>query len=325
MIKVQKIEGDNNHLIGKYKNGNYDVEIYDDGTKIRDTMEDDFIPDSPEAMDITITYRCDKMCPYCYMGCNEDGKHFDYDKYIPLLNTIPPYREVAINGNDLSHPHLKDLLRFLKSKNVIVNMTVNQFHFMIYIDRIRELVDKKLIHGLGVSMTHRSPKFIEYMKEFDNAVIHIVNGIATPVEIASLYNKGLKILILGYKNIGRGEIYQSAHEDNIKENQLYIKRNIIKIFKMFDVVSFDNLAIKQLEIPQVMKREEYIKMFGDREDLKFDKVYMGDDGEFTFYIDLVKGTYSRSSLDIYDESKTFKIKEDDTIDSMFKNIKGNII
>lgn len=40
------------NLIGQYKNGNYTVSIYDDGTKIRENDLDFFEPAFPESMDI---------------------------------------------------------------------------------------------------------------------------------------------------------------------------------------------------------------------------------------------------------------------------------
>lgn len=49
---------------------------------------------------------------------------------------------------------------------------------------------------------------------------------------------------------------------------------------------------------------------------KWEKFYMGNDGEFTFYIDLVNKTFSKSSL----STEHFPIT--DSIDDMFKKIKN---
>ena len=48
---------------------------------------------------------------------------------------------------------------------------------------------------------------------------------------------------------------------------------------------------------------------------KWEQFYMGDDGQFTMYIDLTKGVFARSST----SEKTYPIK--DTIDEMFDIIK----
>lgn len=53
-------------LLAKYKNGNYYVKLYDDGTKIKYNNLDNFIPEFAESMDITITTKCDGHCSYCF-------------------------------------------------------------------------------------------------------------------------------------------------------------------------------------------------------------------------------------------------------------------
>ena len=53
-----------------YKNGNYMVHFNTkNGTKIRETEEDNFVPSFAENMDVKITDRCDGGCEYCYEGC----------------------------------------------------------------------------------------------------------------------------------------------------------------------------------------------------------------------------------------------------------------
>ena len=51
-------------ILGIYKNGNYQVTILDDGTKIRRTEEDEFIPEFPENADVKITDKCCQGCPF---------------------------------------------------------------------------------------------------------------------------------------------------------------------------------------------------------------------------------------------------------------------
>ena len=54
----------------------------------------------------------------CYEGCSLNGKHADLfsPDYYPLLDSLHPYTEMALNGNDLSHPQLDEFLYFLKDK-----------------------------------------------------------------------------------------------------------------------------------------------------------------------------------------------------------------
>lgn len=53
-------------VLGIYKNGNYLVTILKDGTKIRQTEADEFIPDHPETFDCKITDCCDGACQFCF-------------------------------------------------------------------------------------------------------------------------------------------------------------------------------------------------------------------------------------------------------------------
>lgn len=86
-------------LLGAYKNGNYRTLILSDGTKIRKTNDDEFIPDFAENMDIKITNCCDRNCLMCHEGSIPDGKHGDImnEKFI---DTLHPYQEVACLSGD---------------------------------------------------------------------------------------------------------------------------------------------------------------------------------------------------------------------------------
>ena len=281
-------------ILGVYKNGNYICSIFSDGTKIRETNEDEFIPSFAENCDCKITDKCDGGCEFCYEGCTPNGKHGDILNY-KFLDTLHPYTELAINGNDMSHPDLIPFLEKLKEKKVIVNMTVNQAHFERHQDMIRDLVDRKLIYGLGVSL----------IKQYPNAVIHVINGIFSPNDFEVIGNNDLKILILGYKQLRRGaDWYNEEYEDIITE-QSWLKEKLAYIIGYFKVVSFDNLAIEQLDVKRLMSEKEW------------EEFYMGSDSEFTYYIDLVEGKFSKNSVAPLDERYDIL----DSVDDMFEKIR----
>ncbi len=56
----------NMKILHDYQNGNYNVKIYSDGTKIRETQEDEFLPEFSENIDIKITDYCDAGCKFCF-------------------------------------------------------------------------------------------------------------------------------------------------------------------------------------------------------------------------------------------------------------------
>lgn len=297
------------NILGKYKNGNYTVTIFDDGTKVRSNNLDFFKPKYCESMDLKITNKCygngNGLCVMCHECSSPEGKHGNILN-LPFLDTLLPYTEIAIGGgNPLLHPDLVQFLKGLKARKLIANMTVNQWTFTQSLDYLKSLVDEKLIYGVGVSLTEPNDKFIEAVKEFPNVVIHVINGITGREHMQKLANNGLKILILGYKEFGRGnEFYaDSGAEINILKRELYDTLPDIINNGWFKCVSFDNLAIKQLDPKRLMSDDEW------------QEFYMGDDGQFTMYVDAVNREYAMSSTSVERWPITNDIKD------MFEHVK----
>ena len=288
-------------LLGVYRNGNYIVKILKNGTKIRETEEDEFIPAFAENCDVKITDKCDGGCPFCYEGCTPNGRHGNILNQ-KFLDTLHPYTEMAINGNDLTHPDLIPFLEKLREKKVVANMTVNQIHFERCQDMIRDLVDRHLIFGLGISLKNPTEEFIGLVKQYPNAVIHTINGILSPSDVEMLSGHNLKMLILGYKQLRRGVDWYDTDHENIIVKQMWLKENLESLLPQFNVVSFDNLAITQLDVKRLMSDEEW------------EEFYMGDDGNYTFYIDLVDEQFGKNSL----ATERFPVM--DSIDDMFRKI-----
>lgn len=288
-----------------YKNGNYIVCIMNDGTKIRKTDYDEFIPSFAENCDVKITSKCSIGCPFCYEGCTMDGKHADLFKY-PFIDSLHPYTEMALNGNDMDHPDLEKFLAFLKEKKVFTNITVQQNQFLNNIEKLREYSESKLIYGIGVSYSHYDEDFINKVKEFPNAVLHTINGILTTEDLNRLKGNGLKVLVLGYKNLQRGKTYKETHSFSTRYHQkcLYDRLPMIINENWFKLISFDNLAIEQLDVKRLLT------------DDKWEEFYMGDDGRYTFYIDMVAGKFAKNSL----SQERYDIG-DKTVDEMFEIIR----
>lgn len=278
-------------LLGKYKNGNYFVRLYDDGTKIRENDLDFFECDTVESMDIKITNKCDRNCKMCHENSTVDGKHADILSY-SFLDQLHPYCELAIGGgNPLEHPDLEIFLQKCKQRKHIPNMTINQVHFEKEFDRIKQYCDEKLIYGLGVSLVKVTPEFIEKIKQIPTAVIHVINGLVSREDLIALAHNNLKILILGYKEVRRGKQLYSINSNEIEMKKQILKELLpmIKDGLWFKVISFDNLALKQLEVQKLLSQEEW------------DRFYMGDDGldgqqtSATFFCDLVERKFAKNS------------------------------
>lgn len=289
------------HLINEYTNGNYKVQIYEDGTKIKTTDDDEFVAEFPDSMDMKITNYCDMNCSMCHEKSTVEGKHARLDH--KFLDTLRAGTELAIGGgNPLSHPELIPFLERMQKQGIICNVTVNEVHLLNNKELIQNLLDRKLIRGLGVSINKGENETIEFAVNNPNVVLHFILGTPTMDKLTLFYNKDLKILLLGYKKFGRGESYYTPEIDQrINKTAL----SLDEIFDAFQVVSFDNLALKQLDIKKKLPEEIYNECF------------MGEDGESTMYVDLVEEKFGLSST----ATERYPIHDD--IDSMFKFIRDN--
>lgn len=296
-------------ILGSYKNNDYMVTMFSDGTKIRWNDKDSFNPIKPESIDLKITNMCNMECGMCHENSAPNGKHGDILN-LPFIDTMFPYSEIAIGGgNPLTHPDLVEFLERLKERKIIASMTVNQVHFMHNIDFLKELTDKKLIYGLGISYIGDSSKTcIDAIKQFPNAVVHVINGVVYMDSLEALAHNDLKILVLGYKEFRRGKVFydECGREIDSIKYQFYDMLPKIVNDGWFKCISFDNLAIKQLEPKRLMSDEDYKSFF------------MGMDGEYTMYVDAVNRQFAKSSV----STERYDLMDD--IADMFKVIKDGV-
>lgn len=297
-------------LLGKYKNGNYNVMIFDDGTKIRENKLDNLTPEFPENIDLKITNYCDMNCPMCHEDSNTSGKHGDILN-AKFIDSLRPYTELAVGGGGVFfHPQLEEFLYKLKEKNIIVNITVNLKHFIENYDKIKFLSQEKLIYGIGVSVPNEaSIDDLMLLKTIDNTVVHVINGIVSKKLLVKLNTiKGLNLLILGYKDIRRGETFKNKHNKELNKNMNFLYADLENLIKnsKFRVISFDNLALEQLNVKRLLKEEPW------------EEFYMGNDGSYTMYIDLVENQFAKSSTSL----KRYEITDD--IVDMFNVVRNEV-
>ena len=79
---------------------------------------------------------------------------------IKFIDSLHPYTEIAVNGNSIDHKQLVWFLKDLKKRRIIANITVNQIHFERKEKLIRQLIDDKLINGIGISLRKPTREFI---------------------------------------------------------------------------------------------------------------------------------------------------------------------
>ncbi len=270
-----------NKILAHYVNGNYSVCLFDDGTKVRFCQEDNFCATFPESIDVKITNYCDANCPMCHENSSISGGHGNLDH--PFFDSLTSGTELALGGgNPLDHPDLIPFLQRMKDKGVVCNLTVNQIHFDKQFAKLNQLCKDHLVHGVGISVLHPTnlQQVIVFANTYPHCVVHLIAGVALSNLWQKLFNCGLKVLVLGYKNFGRGKRY---FNQQVQQGVDWLQRNVMELAKGFVSLSFDNLAIEQLDLVNQLDKDY------------FNQHYMGDDGDFTMYIDLVEGQFALSS------------------------------
>lgn len=114
------------------------------------------------------------------------------------------------------------------------------------------------------------------------------------------------MLILGYKHLRRGNDYFAADQTEIENKQHWLYENLEDIADKFKVVSFDNLAIEQLQVKRLLTDEEW------------NEFYMGDDSEFTYYIDMVERKFAKNSTAPMDQRYDLLNSTDDMFNKIRK-------
>lgn len=270
--------------LAEYQNGAYKVTLFSDGTKEREWDEKgDLRPLFPESIDVKISDYCDLNCPYCHESSTVQGNHGDLTDLLDVLTGLPRGIELAIGGgNPLSHPDLERFLSICKSRGFICNLTVNQRHIRPFSSLLKHLVAEGLIYGLGISLVNLSE--LDAIRELGcpNVVFHIIAGVNQVSIIRQLkeFWADPSVLILGYKSFGRGDKFKSA---TVSKNLKGWYQEIGGILGDGVAVSFDNLAISQLNIKRLVKPEAWSRL------------YMGDDFSFSMYIDAVEKTFAPTS------------------------------
>lgn len=286
-----------------YYNGKAKVTIEGDngengGTRIVEFPEDKEIHeiiDYPLNIDIRLSNKCPlgynsktgkSICYFCHESARTDGHVGDINYLIDLLDKQIPYNmhiELAVGVNEVND----DIIKFFKwasNRGFIINATINQSSVATNKKSSRiiiDLINNNYISGLGISFRNidtikRIPK---ELINYPSTVFHVINGLDNfdDVKKLSLY-KVKKILVLGEKNFGFNVDYYN-NEKNISDRLIWYLR-ISELFNIFDVVSFDNLGLEQLNIKRFVNDKDWQENY---------------QGEYSMYINLVDKYFSTSS------------------------------
>lgn len=322
-----------------YRNGNETLILGWEGSKIR-MCDKPPEPEFPDSIDLKITDCCCHECAFCYENSTPEGLNGEIPDQ--LFRQIPRFTEIAVGGGDpLMHPEVFDLPEKYGLHMNLTLHAQDFLNLCLSSTDDFGLKQLKKFGAVGISVTNAedarevadylAPFMLEYERVSDGSpdaktwdrreaiagirfygpeyadnfiqpVIHVINGIASPEILQPLYDKKLRLLVLGFKSKGRG--VDIAYDKSVTSNQKWLYDNISEIAGHFSAVAFDTLALEQLDIRRFFTDEEW------------DCFYMGDDGRHSMYIDLVKREYGISSTD----SRRFPLTDD--LREMFQHVRS---
>lgn len=289
------------------RNGNYWYLIDPkDGTRLRiafETEEKPLIATMPELIDLKITDFCQTGCPFCYQNSSVFGKHADFEQLKKIIRAIPAGTEVAIGGGDpMSHPQIVEILKVAKRAGLIVNLTVREIDWLkdpallagvresvsaigLSIDGPEDLLKATQINN-NLPDVAVNLHYIPDLHDFDN-LRNIMRALSDFAYAATnnygTFSKSPTLVLLGFKETGRGVSAEHHTIPNFVEE-------LMRVWQEAPYVSIgvDTKFIK--DYPEIKE--------------KVDGVYLTlHEGEFSMYIDGVKGTAYRSSYSLEDEVK----------------------
>ena len=264
-----------------YVNGNAQITLLTDGTRIIN-YKDKLTLEYPLNVDIRVQNGCSFANTLCKDFCHEmpsvKGNECDYDLLLTRLQSeLNTNVELAIGCNELTEG-IMTFCRNASAIGFIINLTINQGHLSRDLFGLLQLIEEKAIQGLGIS--YRSAlKWnvpLEIMN-YENTVFHVIVGIDGVVDLDILIGKGVKkVLLLGEKDFGFNKSKVNTDSKNHKE----LRNKLHNYISKFKVISFDNLALEQLPVSNLLSEKDWSKFY---------------QSENSFYINAVDGYLSPSS------------------------------
>jgi len=167
--------------------------------------------DAPELLDIAITKRCTRRCPYCYMDAGDavDMPLVAFEKLMEEAGRIGVFQVALGGGEPTIHPQFIDILACARQHKVVPNYTTNGDNLT---NEVLEATAKYV--GAAAISYHDGHRSIERGKPLTEVVptnIHFILGHETVDEAIWLlqhreawadYNA---VIFLRYKPVGRAD------------------------------------------------------------------------------------------------------------------------
>jgi hypothetical protein len=248
---------------------------------------------APELVDVKITNYCAKGCNFCYQSSTTEGLHApmaDIQKVFETLAAMEVF-EIAIGGGEpTSHPDFGNILilaKGLKMKPNFTTLTDAWLEDDALIDIVRETVG-----GIGVSCLDK--KGLALVEKIDTALKgtrgytrvkimaqHVVGSVPLEVTgefINAAFEKGIPVLLLGFKDVGFGATYKRHDVGEVETFlALAVGQHHKGVSLSVDTALVDTFPgfLKALNVP--------------------DALVSSPEGKFSCYVDAVEMTMGASS------------------------------
>ena len=304
MINVSKIFAISSYSVGSYINGNYIVEIRDANTRIKRALRrnEEFCAAFPDSIDLKITNKCNIGCPFCHESSTPSGNHANLIETEQMLDQLPKVGlEIAVGGGDVLEIPEDELCLFFDwlIKNEFYPRVTLNYKSLSKLETMKKFVrvlrSNKCSIGISVKNYQEFEELVKmisdkgfYYNDNSKVVFHIIVGVFPITDLAKLLNSDRQILILGYKQFGRA--LNKPMESKIFEAW---GNEIAKLFyecrygKQHYRIAFDNLAIEQLGIRDILLDEEW------------NYRYLGEEFTTSMYVDAVNQTFAPTSRDTH--------------------------
>lgn len=208
------------------------------GTKIRWSREAYDKAVTPELVDVKITDFCGYGCSFCYQGSTKAGQHAPLERIEAIFDQLAAMRvfEVAIGGGEPAHhPQFAEIIEAANARGLTFNFTAFGLDWTKNERAMKALKDGSG-SGIGISV-HSKRDIVKIQRAREALREHKIWGVtpmaqtvvgATPMTtIANMLEACIEsstpLLLLGFKETGRGADYGKARASDAAVRKLLVK------------------------------------------------------------------------------------------------------
>jgi len=264
----------------------------------------------PELLDMTITHKCLKGCPYCYMRASTKGKHASLRNIEKIFQQLEhKVFSTALGGGEPTlHPYFEQILQLAEKYDIVPNFSTG----IIPTRQIAEIA-AKYCGAVAMSYHGNIRETLTGIQQYyyagvEQVNVHIVLNtcsnaelriLLTQLEYLQKYNVPVSaVVFLRYKPVGRGATFR---DENIYSNWAMFH----KIIDGDHNYSF-NIGVDSCLAPIIKAHHPNIPS----ETYDFCEA-----GAFSFYINAVNMTASECS---FDQFPGFNLKKIPVLDAWSK-------